>query len=100
MAIANVTVVAEEVLTVTKALYTTSLKWWQISEKSTVKTGNIITLYLGPDTTGPLIGAVAVNVLGNWSLSKLRSPIVPGTATSITALSTLGTVVTFPLPIR
>ncbi len=100
IATVNITVVGNEVLTVTKALFTTSLKWWQISGRSTVKTGNIITLYLGPDTTGPVIGAAAVNVLGNWNLSKVRSPIVPGTATSITALSTLGTVVTFPLTVR
>jgi hypothetical protein len=100
IATANITVVENEVLTVTKAVFTRSLKWWQISGKSTVMSGNIITLYLGADTTGRVIGAATVNRLGNWSFSKLLSPVVPGTATSITALSTLGTVVTFPLTIR
>jgi len=100
VATVNITVVADEVLTVTKAVFTRNLRWWQISGKSTVKAGNIITLYLGPDTTGLVIGTPTVNLLGSWNFSKLFSTVDPGTDTSITAKSTLGTVVTFPLTIK
>lgn len=100
VATVNITVVADEVLTVIKAVFTRNLRWWQISGKTTVKAGNKITLYLGPDATGPVIGTAAVNLFGSWSFSKAFSPVDPGAATSITAKSTLGTVVTFPLTIK
>jgi len=100
IATVNITVFASETLTVTKAIFTTSYKRWQISGKSTVKSGNIITLYLGPDTTGAVIGTANVNALGGWSLNKSNSSIDPGGATQITAQSSLGTTVTFPLTIK
>jgi len=96
----TVTVAASETLTVTKAVFIARSKWWQISGRSTVKSGNKITLYVGPDTTGAVIGTATVNIFGGWSFSKLNSPVDPGGATSITAQSTLDTVVTFPLTIR
>ncbi len=96
----NITVFASETLTVARAIYTTSLKRWQINGRSTVKSGNMITVYLGPDTTGTVIGTAKVNALGGWSVSKLGSTIDPGGATSITAQSSLGTMVTFPLTIN
>jgi hypothetical protein len=96
----NITVVADEVLTVRKAVFTSSLKRWQISGKSTVKAGNVITLYLGPDTSGTQIGTAKVNAFGGWNFSKFNSLVDPGAATSITAQSSLGTVVTFPLTIK
>jgi hypothetical protein len=89
-----------EVLTVTKAIFTASSKKWQISGKSTVKAGNTITLFLGPDTSGTIIGTAKVNAFGSWSFLKSNSPVDPGTATSVTAESTIGTVVTFPLTIK
>ena len=100
VATVNITVFENETLTVTKAVYTTSLKRWQISGKSTVKSGNIITLYLGPDTTGTVIGTAKVSLLGGWSFSGLHSSVDPGGATQITAKSGLGTVVSFPLTIK
>ena len=100
VATVNINVVADEALTVTSAQFRRSLRWWQIKGKSTVKTGNTITLYVGPGTTGPVVGTAAVNSRGDWSLSRLNSNVNPGTATSITAESSLGTVVTFPLTIR
>ncbi len=96
----NITVFDSETLTVTKAVFTTIYGWWQISGKSTVKTGNVITLYVGPDTTGEVIGTAAVNLFGTWNFSKLRSDKFPNGATQITAQSSLGTVVTFPLTIK
>jgi hypothetical protein len=96
----TVTVAASETLTVTKAIFTTSLKRWQISGKSTVKSGNKMTLYLGPDTTGAVIGTATVNLFGGWSFSRLNSPVDPGGATSITAQSSLGTVTSFPITIK
>jgi len=96
----TVTVAASETLTVTKAIFTTSYNRWQISGKSTVKSGNIITLYVGPDTTGAVIGTAKVSLLGGWSLSKSNSSIDPGVATQITAQSSLGTTVTFSLTIK
>jgi len=89
-----------EVLTVTKAIFTASSKKWQISGKSTVKAGNTITLFLGLDTSGTIIGTAKVNAFGSWSFSKSNSPVDPGAATSVTAESTIGTVVTFPLTIK
>ena len=89
-----------EILTVTKAIFTASSKKWQISGKSTVKAGNTITLFLGLDTSGTIIGTAKVNAFGSWSFSKSNSPVDPGAATSVTAESTIGTVVTFPLTIK
>jgi hypothetical protein len=96
----TVTVVASETLTVTKATYTTSSKWWLISGKSTVKSGNKITLYVGPDIPGTVIGTAPVSIYGTWSFSKVKSPVDPAGARFITAQSSLGTVVTFPLTIK
>jgi hypothetical protein len=102
VATVNITVVAGETLSVTKAVFTTASKLWQISGKSTVKSGNIITLYVGTDTSdsGTVIGTAPVNLLGSWSFSKLHSSVDPGGAASITAVSTLGTEVTFLLTIK
>jgi hypothetical protein len=97
VATVNITV---EMLTVTKAVFISSSKWWQISGKSTVKSGNKITLYVGPDTTGAVIGTVGVNLYGGWSFSKLKSLVDPAGATNITAQSSVGSVVTFPLTIK
>jgi hypothetical protein len=89
MAIVSVTVVASETLIVTKAIYTKSTNLWQISGKSTVKSGNKIAVYLG---TGPLIKEdVHVNLFGAWSI-KLNTGPDPGAANSVTAVSSLGTV--------
>ena len=98
----TVTVAASETLTVTKAVFTTSTKRWQISGKSTVKSGNRITLYVGTGTLGSKIvendtNSVPVNTFGGWSYSKSNSSVDPGGATTITAVSSFGTVVTFPL---
>ncbi len=95
----NLTVSGGETLTVAKASYTRILKWWQISGKSTVKSGNRITLHVGSET-GLVIGTATVDLFGNWSLSKLYSSVYPAGATSITAISSLGTAVTFPLTIK
>ncbi|MGZ3605578.1 MAG: Ig-like domain-containing protein [Thermodesulfobacteriota bacterium] len=101
----TVTVAASETLTVTKAVFTTSTKRWQISGKSTVKSGNRITLYVGTGTLGSKIvendtNSVPVNTFGGWSYSKPNSSVDPGGATTITAVSSFGTVVTFPLTIN
>jgi len=96
----TVTVAESETLTVTKAAFTSRLKWWQIGGKSTVKSGNVITIYRGPVAGGQVIGTATVNAFGSWNFSRLNSTVPPETATSITAQSTLGTVQTFPLTIR
>ncbi len=102
VATVNITVVAGETLTVTKAIFTRGSKWWLISGKSTVKSGNKITLYVGTDTsdTGTQIGTAPVNLFGGWNFSRLNSLVDPGGATQISAKSSLGTVVTFPLTIK
>ncbi len=105
----TVTVAEAEVLTVTKAQFTTRTKVWQITGKSKTSAattgkplpGNKITVYLGPDTTGPVIGTATVNAFGGWTFTKFNSPVNPGAATQVTAGSALGTVVTFsPIIIR
>ena len=101
VATVTINVIGSEVLTVTKAVFTRKSKLWQIKGKSTVKApGNMVTLYVGPDATGAVIGTSGVNSLGGWSFSKRNSPVDPGIATSITAKSALGTVLTFSLTIR
>ena len=101
VATVNITVFENETLTVTKAVYTTSLKRWQISGKSTVKSGNLITLYRGTVLTeANKLGTAKVSLLGGWSFSGLNSSVDPGGATQITAKSGLGTVVSFPLTIK
>ncbi len=101
IATVSITVAASETLTVTKAEYTTFFKMWQISGTTTLKTGNSITLYRGTNLTDPnKIGTASVNFFGGWSFFQFFSPIDPGGATSITARSLPGTVVTFPLTIK
>lgn len=101
VATVGVRVVAGEVITVTAAVYRSLFRWWTISGTSSVAgPKNTMTLYVGPDTTGNVIGTANVGTNGAWSFSKLRSSVPRGTATSITAKSTLGTVVTFPLTIK
>jgi hypothetical protein len=109
VAIVTVTVAEGEVLTVTKAQFTTRSKYWQITGKSKTSAaatgkgiaGNKITLHLGPDTTGPVIGTGTVNAFGGWTVSKINSSVPPGGATQVTAESEFGTIVTFsPITIR
>ncbi|MGZ3570178.1 MAG: hypothetical protein ACXU9W_15460 [Thermodesulfobacteriota bacterium] len=70
-----------------------------------MKSGNRITLYVGTGTLGSKIvendtNSVPVNTFGGWSYSKSNSSVDPGGATTITAVSSFGTVVTFPLTLN
>jgi Bacterial Ig domain len=97
VATVNVRVVGGEVITVTTAVFRNLFKLWTISGTSSVAgPGNTVTLYVGPDTTGPVIGTASVGTNGVWKFSG-RS-VLPGTATTISVKSTLGTeVLAFPL---
>ncbi len=97
VAAVNVRTVGSEVITVTGALFRNLFKLWVISGTSSVAgPGNIMTLYVGGTTTK--IGSASVGTNGAWRFSG-RS-VLPGTATTITVKSTLGTEVSFPLTIR
>jgi hypothetical protein len=101
IATVDVRVIGAEVITVTKALFRSRFRWWSISGTTSVPgPGNTMTLYIGPDTTGPVIGTASVGTNGVWNFSKLRSSVLPGTATTISVRSSLGTeVLAFPLTI-
>jgi len=102
VATVDVRVVDGEVVTVTAALFRSRFRLWAISGTSSVAgPGNTITLYVGPVTTDPTkeIGTASVGTNGVWKFSG-RS-VLPGTATTISVKSTLGTeVLAFPLIIR
>lgn len=99
----TVTVAESEVTTITKAQFTRRTKSWEISGKSKTSsglsgkalTGNKITIYLGPTVGGTVIGTATVNAYGNWSFSKINSPVDPDSvgATQISIQSSLGATV-------
>ncbi len=102
VATVDVRVIGTEVITVTRGVFRNLFRLWTISGTSSVPgPGNTMTLYVGPDTTGPVIGTANVGTNGVWSFTRLRSPVLPGTATTISVKSTLGTeVLAFPLTRR
>jgi len=101
----RITVIDREVLTVRQAIFMPRYRRWLISGTSLITpgrlAGNVITIHLGPDTTGLVIGTAKVNIYGGWTFSKLYSRVEPGGSTAVSVKSSLGTtVLNFPITIR
>lgn len=72
---------------------------WNLQGTGSPRT--ILSIYLGPDLTGELIGTATVAPNGNWRLVGRRPVTLPVTATSISiSTSAGGTVLNRPLIIR
>lgn len=88
---AGATIPGTETISVTGAFYFRSAKRWVISGRSTVPgPGNSMTLHLGPDLTGPVLGTVPVDSAGNWRFDRSNSPTGPDATNKISIESSNG----------
>ncbi|MFQ5637069.1 MAG: multicopper oxidase domain-containing protein [bacterium] len=87
---------AEVVLKVKRAVFKIKKQEWKIQGKSTFKgLGNIITILMGPDLTGEILGTTVANSKGKWKF-KLKNPapeFVPQEGDAISVISNKGGVV-------
>lgn len=66
---------------------------WRIDGTSTVTTGNMVTVYLGPTVGGTVIGTTTVEPDGTWRFEDKNSTVLPGAETTVSAASTAGGIV-------
>jgi len=97
----TVTNVLNETISVQKAQFKGGKNEWKIDGSTTVPgPGNTISVYLGPDTTGQLVGTADVDALGAWRFKAVNSPVAAGGTTQITVRSTSGATTTAPLQVQ
>jgi len=103
---ANVTVsvngTADEI-TVTRAIFRTERVQWLVRGLTALAgPDNNVTIYLGPDLNGEVLGTVPVNTIdSSWRFIRLNSTVTPGDETTLSFESSLGGVLLgVPLEIR
>ena len=76
-------------VTVISARYRVSRSQWRVTGTASIPgPGHSVTIYLGSDTTGPVIGSTTVDNLGDWDFRERNSPIPSGP--QITIVTSLG----------
>lgn len=96
--VVTIDVIANDVITIRSAEFRGGE--WRIRGSGSVE-GNLITVYLGTGTDGPIIGVVLVDVFRDWRITIKDSPVAPNGETTITAVSSGGgRVEGFPIRIR
>ncbi|MHB8763754.1 MAG: Ig-like domain-containing protein [Deferrisomatales bacterium] len=98
---ATVTVFVED-LALAAVDYRVKLMRWGIegtsSDDGTDGTPNTITVHLGPDLTGPVLGTAPVRAGGGWSFEG-QSTLIPGATPTVSLVSTNG-VTRLAIPLR
>ena len=81
-----------QTITVQRPTFSTRGATWNLSNGrlTPAQAGVVVTVHLGADTTGPVIGAATVNNTGQWRLSIRRSPIVPSAGAVISLQASTG----------
>ncbi|HST65815.1 MAG TPA: hypothetical protein VLM05_11560, partial [Mycobacteriales bacterium] len=70
-----------DVLTTSQIEFRQSKAEWRIVGTASVVTGNVITVRLGSNLTGPVLGTASVDALGAWSLRLSNGPQPPASRT-------------------
>ena len=79
-----------DALAVSRAEYRPDSLEWRFDGTSSILDNNIVTVYLGNGTTGPVIGSAQVDTTGAWSVRQRDSQILPGGNTTVTIVSSRG----------
>lgn len=88
-------------LAVARAEYRTSKRQWRVDGTALLLGGNTVTIYLGSDFNGPVIGTAQVDTTGAWAFTQANSATDPGAVRTISVRSSRGGTVTgFPLTVR
>lgn len=90
-------------ITVTRAIFRTDRGQWLVRGLTALAgPDNNVTIYLGPDLNGQVLGTVPVNTIDStWRFIRLNSTITPGGETTLSFESSLGGVLlAVPLEIR
>ena len=92
---------ASDNLAVARAEYRTGKRQWRIDGTALLLGGNAITIYLGSDFSGPVIGTAQVDTTGAWAFNLSNSPTDPGAIRTVSVRSSRGGQVTgFTLTVR
>lgn len=92
---------ASDNLAVARAEYRTSKRQWRVDGTALLLGGNTVTIYLGSDFSGPVIGTAQVDTTGAWAFTQANSATAPGAVRTISVQSSRGGTVTgFPLTVR
>jgi hypothetical protein len=89
-----------DVLTVTRAEYRSGSLEWRFDGTSSILDNNLVTVYLGSGTSGPVIGTALVDTTGAWSVRARNSSIVPNGNTTATIQSSRGGLLTITFTSR
>ena len=92
-----------QTITVQQPTFSTRSASWKLSNGrlTPAQAGVVVTVHLGADTTGPVIGAATVNNTGQWSLLVRRSPVVPPAGAVISLQASTGAkALAIPIRIR
>ncbi len=88
-------------LAVARAEYRQSKRQWRIDGTALLLGGNTVTIYLGSDFSGPVLGTAPVDTTGAWAFTQANSATDPGAVRTISVRSSRGGTVTgFPLTVR
>lgn len=71
-----------DVVTITKAQFTSSKREWRIDGTSSLRAGQTVTAHLGP-LSGPVIGTAVVDAVGGYSMRTTTSVTINSTTVSV-----------------
>ena len=81
---------ASDNLAVARAEYRTSKRQWRVDGTALLLGGNSVTIYLGSDFSGPVIGTAQVDTTGAWAFNQSNSATDPGAVRTISVRSSRG----------
>jgi hypothetical protein len=87
----EVTITAQlDTITVSRAEYRSDQQQWRIDGTATILDDNVVSVYVGSNATGPLIGSAQVDPLdGSWEV-RVRGSAVPPSGSTVFVQSTRG----------
>lgn len=77
-------------ITLTKAVYRTSTRQWNIVGTTVIPAPNSVIVHVGPTLAGPVIGTATVDATGAWKLVARNSNVPPDGTNTISLESTKG----------
>jgi hypothetical protein len=86
----TVNVAAADTITIIRAQFRTRGDWRITGTNSIFGPGNTVTIHLGPTLTGPVLGTIPVDNLGNWDFVLKSVSIRPDSSNTISLESTKG----------
>ncbi len=82
---------AADTLSVSRSVFRVERRRWRIEGSSSVPgPGNTVTVHVGPNVSGPVLGTASVDTSGSWTLTRRRSSLEPDATRTISVESSEG----------